>query len=306
MRHLSLALALGGLLLAVGCNQFQPMKAGPAPQPAAVRPQEAPSAAALVAYLNDNARRIQTLDCSDLDLDAKQKMQSVGLRGWLVCEKPRNFRLAAKVLGKQELDMGSNANEFWFWVARGDPYLFHCAYADLNAGRARLPFPFQPEWIMQALGMADYGAPENYRVTATPTTLELIEEVHSPQGAVTGKRVTVFNRRPAVGNQPQVLAHLLLDPNGKEICAANISEVQQDRATGAIIPKQVRLVWPAEHMELKMRLDNVTIKGALPEQQVVKLFTRPRMSGVETYDLARGREAPPDSIRRTGAVQQMR
>jgi hypothetical protein len=304
MRHVPLALGFGSLLLLAGCNQFHPMRNGPAPQqPVATRPTETPTAAALVAYLNDNARRMQSLDCADLDLDARQGLQSVGLRGWLVCQKPRNFRMGAKVVGNQAVDMGSNDREFWYWISKAEPpYLFHCSYEDFARGQAQMPFPFQPEWIMEALGMAEYGAPENYKVAATPTTIELIEETRTSQGTPV-RKVTVFSRNPAQGNAPQVTAHILQDAGGKEICSAQISEVQQDRATGAIIPKRVRLVWPVEKMELKMKLDNVTLNQALAEQQATRLFTRPQLSNVKSYDLARGLDNPPSQVRRTGGFQ---
>ena len=49
------------------------------------------------------------------------------------------------------------------WIKRGDPYQFFCSYKDLEEGRVRVvPFPFQPEWIMEAMGLGDYGTPDKY------------------------------------------------------------------------------------------------------------------------------------------------
>ncbi|MBY0525053.1 MAG: hypothetical protein K2R98_16730 [Gemmataceae bacterium] len=304
MRHVSVTLGLGSLLLLAGCNQFQPLKGGHAAQPVAARPTEAPTAAALVAYLNDNARRIQSLDCSELDLDARQRLQSVGLNGWMVCQKPRNFRMGARVVGNQAVDMGSNDSEFWYWISKAEPpYLFHCSYEDFSRGKVQMPFPFQPEWIMEAMGMAEYGAPESYRVNATQNSIELIQDTKTSQG-VAVRKVTVFSRGPAQGTVPQVTAHVLQDANGKEICSAQVSEVQQDRASGAIIPKRVRLVWPQEHMELKMKLDRVSVNQPIPEQRVATLFTRPRLANVQSYDLARGLDQAPGQVRRTSGIQE--
>src|SRR5436190_22772369 len=188
MRQIPLALGLGGVLLAAGCNQFQPLRPGPAPQQNARVSTATPNAADLIDYLNRNGRLVQALDCSDLDLDASQgsglRKQEGGLRGWLVCQKPRDFRMGGKVLGKDAVDMGSNNQEFWYWISRAEPpYLFHCSYTDLNQGRARMPFPFQPEWIMEGLGMAEYGPADRFKVNVGPQTVELIEETRSPQGA---------------------------------------------------------------------------------------------------------------------------
>src|SRR5436190_212233 len=111
MRYVSLALALGVTLVLASCDPRWQNLHNPTPPPATPRPGDTPSAAALVSYLNDNARRVQSVDCRDLDLDAKQKLQSIGLSGWMVCQKPRNFRMGANVTGKQVVDMGSNDRE---------------------------------------------------------------------------------------------------------------------------------------------------------------------------------------------------
>ena len=44
------------------------------------------------------------------------------------------------------------------------------SYDSLAKGGVRLPFPFQPQWIMEALGMADFGTGEKFRVNTTATT----------------------------------------------------------------------------------------------------------------------------------------
>jgi hypothetical protein len=302
MRQIPLVLGLGGVLVAAGCNQMQPMRPGPAAQQNTRVSTNAPSAADLVEYMNRNARLVQRIECGDLDMDASQGRQQVGLRGKLVCQKPRDFRMSGKVLGKDEVDMGSNDQEFWYWIGKAEPpYLFHCSYTDFNQGRARMPFPFQPEWIMEGLGMAEYGAPDHYKVNVTPQTVELIEETRSSQGTPV-RKVTVFSRVPAQGNQPQVTAHILQDASGKEICSAHIVEVQQDRATSAIVPRRIELRWPAEQMTLKMKLDQVTVNPSISQQKAAVLFTRPKLTGVQSYDLARGLDTQGGQVQRTGGI----
>ncbi|MCS6849932.1 MAG: hypothetical protein NZ700_02040 [Gemmataceae bacterium] len=279
----SWAVALGSML--VGCVGW-PHHRSPAPATTSATP---PTAAALVAYLNDNSKRLHTVDCGDLDLDAKQKNQAIGLTGWMVAQKARNFRLAAKVAGNQMVDIGSNDHEFWFWIGKSEPpYLFHCSYEDFHRGQARLPLPFQPEWIMQALGMADYGPPEKYQVSVRGSTVELIEPTTLPSGQRV-RKVVVFNRQQV----PQVTAHLLQDEQGgKIICAAYILEHMHDRSSGAVLPKRLNLVWPEERMELKMRFDDVVVNRPIEPQRSASLFTRPRLANVPSYDLARGPDAP--------------
>ena len=306
MRHLQIGLGLA-LLLPAGCNTF-PMTRGTGAQaqPVARTSAEVPSKEAIIAYLNDNANRVQSLRCKDLDIGVKQGMQSVGLRGKVVCAKPRGFRLDATILGKQEVDVGSNEQEFWFWMARNNPpHLFHCKYDDLSRGQVQMPFPFQPEWIMEAMGLAECGPAENAELKVNPTTLELVERAMSPTGMAV-RKVTVIQRTPAQGPAPQVAAHILQDAQGKELVSAHVTEVQFDRATGAIIPKKVRLVCPSEKLELKLQFDDVQVNDPSIPQIAGRLFTRPNLSNVTSYDLARGVDPGPNGIRRIGGQQLQR
>ncbi len=300
MRQVKIVLGLTVLYLA-GCSGAS--KWGfvhtPRPEPA-VGP--APTSAALVNYLNDNARRLQSVQCRELDLDCREGVQSVGLRGQMVCQKPRNFRMSASVVGHQEVDLGSNDQEFWYWIGKANPpYLFHCSYADFQRGNVQMPFPFQPEWIIEALGMGEYGPPEKYQVVDRRDSYELVEETTSLRGERL-KKVTVFTKTRAQGTQPQVTAHVLQDQRGNVICAAYITEVQQDRATYAVVPRRIRLVWPQQKIELKMKLDEVTVNPALDGQRTAVLFNRPNLRNIESFDLARDVYVAPGQIRRAGAT----
>jgi hypothetical protein len=259
----------------------------------------------LVDYLNDNAHRVHSFECSELSLDCRQGVQTVGLHGKMVCQKPRNFRMGANALGSQQVDLGSNDQEFWYWIGKADPpYLFHCSYADFPRASGRMPFPFQPDWIMEAMGIGEYGPAEKYQVVDRGKTLELVEQTVSPAGERV-RKVTVFNRTQTRGADPQVLAHMLQDANGKEICGAYVSEVRQDPATGAILPHRIRLVYPTERIELKLKLDEVAVNRPIDAQRTALLFSRPNLSNVQAFDLARDIYQAPGQVRRVrGAMPQ--
>jgi hypothetical protein len=286
MRHIGFTLALAALVPAAGCTSTKwNMFRGKEEQKVATT---APTAAALVEYLNDNADRVNTVRCASLDLQCSQGLRSVGLSGKMVCQKPRNFRMSGNAFGQQEIDLGSNDQEFWFWVKRGAPYQFHCSHQALAEGRVQqLPFPVQPDWIIEALGVAHYGAAEKYQVVTKRDTWELVERTRSPQGKAI-RKVTVFRQGRAPAGSPQVLAHLLVDDaTGNEICSAQVVQVVVDRGTGAVLPRRVVLRWPAEKIKLTMTLDDVTVNGQLNRPDL--LFTRTPLNGVKSVDLAEGR-----------------
>jgi hypothetical protein len=283
-------------LLGTGCNSWPHLRdatGGRAHGPAAAA---APTAADLVAYVNANASRIQSLECRDVDLDCSQRLQSFGLRGPLACQKPRDFRMNARVGGNTEVDLGSNDHEFWYWIRRADPpYLFHCSHEDFARGLARMPFPFQPDWIMEALGMAELDPNKEYKLVAHPGRFELVENATSPQGQPV-RKVIVFNRAPS---SVQVTAYLLQDAKGNEICSAHVTETQMDRASGAVIPRRIQLSWPAEHVKLKMKLDDVLVNQPIDANRKATLFARPNLRDVRSYDLARGIDQG-NGLRQTG------
>jgi hypothetical protein len=290
MRQLSAVLGLGAILLLSGCADSK-WSIFRHPQETAQLPvKQPPTAAQLVAYLNRNAGQIQSLTCSNVDLDCKQGIQEFHIRGKLACQKPRNFRMQAEALGKTEADIGSNDQEFWYWIARGDPYLIHCSYQDLANG-VRIPFPFQPEWVMEALGMSEYNPAQNYQVFDAGKAYQLVQNTKNSQGQAV-RKVIVFNKEES---RVQVTDHLLTDTTGKqEICRAHILEVKEV-ARGVVLPRRVVFTYPAESLVLKMTLwrqvDDVFLNPQFDAQRATVLFRRPALSGVPSYDLARGPEA---------------
>src|SRR5215831_1337464 len=174
-------IVLGIALLAAGCNHAPYMRRD---QATAAPPPRTPTVPELVQYLNDNAQNVQSVQAS-VEMDARQDRQPVQLGGLLACQKPRNFRLKAKVMSQPAVDIGSNNEEFWYWISKAEPpSVFHCSYRDLARPEGvRMPFPFQPDMIIMALGIGEYNTDASkYQVQVNGQTLELVEDAVSPQG----------------------------------------------------------------------------------------------------------------------------
>jgi hypothetical protein len=287
MRWVAAALGLLVLVVLPGCSgsKWGFLRHNDASAPQAL-PTERPTSAQLVAYLNHNAELVQSLQCSDVDIDFKQGiLNQFGAQASLTCAKPRNFRMVAMAVGKTQVDVGSNQDEFWFWAAKGDPpYLIHCTYRDLANG-VQVPFPFQPEWVMEALGMASYDPAKNYQMQVRDSNYELIENTVNSQGQQVQK-VTVFNQGRS---QVQVRAHILRNAQGREVCAAHITEVQAF-SNGAVMPRRVVLEYPSEKLTLKLKLwdnaNDVKLNQPFRPEDEARMFTRPTLNGVQSYDLA--------------------
>jgi hypothetical protein len=286
------------LIFLTGCNTFRwGWLKKEEDNGSVVRPTgPVPTTAAIVDYLNDNAGRVQSLRVEDLSGSAGEGLQSLfSFSGVMMAEQARaepgapahpKFRMGLKALGNPVADLGSNDQEFWFWLTRGP--LMYCSYKDFEEGRAQsMPIPIQPEWVMQVLGLGPYGPADRYQQENDARSIRLVERVKSPQG--TGlKKVMVFRWPPVKAPKAQISDFLLIDEvSGKEICSAHIVETQVDRGTGAILPRhvEIRCLEPNQKQETRMtlRLNGVVVNPNLPQTA----FVRQPMRGVESIDLSR-------------------
>jgi len=260
----------------------------------------------LVSYVNHNASRASAIESTDLALEVKSGSQGGGLGGTLYCEKPRNFRLRAKAVGKPMADFGSNDQEFWYWISQDNPpYLYHCSYADLSRGDVALPFPFQPDWVLETLGLAELTTnPDNYKVERKGNTFELTERGTSSQGKTVFK-VTVFHGGNANGTQPQISQHRLHDEHGQLVAVADVLSVRRDAGTGATIAQHLRLKWPQQKLEMELKLDGLKVYNAqVLTQRTPELFQRSSLRDLPSYDLAaRALDGQPSNLQRMGGYR---
>jgi hypothetical protein len=312
MRKMIVVVSVGSLLLSAGCNWFHANVLNKSKQPQQTALNEKPAPEDLIAYLNGdrpNVVKVNSLQVTDLAIEAKMGLgvaRSIELRGTLLAQGPRNFRMEGKIpgAGTEVVDLGSNDHEFWFWVAQNNPpYLFYCSHSDLP--RARLPLPIHPDWIMEALGMAHVTPSRNFRVELPRggNSIELIEDTTSPQGQRMQK-VTVFNSRTMSGKEPQVISRRLVDHQGKVICEAVVKEMQQDQRTRAMVPKRMDLIYPGDRTMDKITLSLVldTIAVNLPIDQSMAWFTRPDKPGVKSFDLGNVANTSPSFRNSPGGV----
>ena len=284
------------LLLIIGCNHLVPHQREQGGGAVGNdKPIAAPTAESLVKYLNENANRIppgQALNCTNVTIDANADGTRVGVSAMMQCQAPRNFLLTGLALGNPVVDIGSNDKEFWFWGKQfNPPYLYHCSYQALERG-VKVPFPFQPDMVLNALGLAPYDPAKPYTVRVTPDNrgrkfIELTEQTRSPENKPIQK-ITVFNFNQVTDpSQPQVVAHILKDAQNKVICAAYVRYVQRvGGESGAIIPQMIDFNWPEQKMKMKMTIYNPQLI-AMPPEKAATRFTR-QNQGHQSYDLATG------------------
>jgi hypothetical protein len=306
MRMTLAGLVVASFLFATGCRWFNRQDNPPDGSNSRVFAGDTPTEKQLVDYINERAKLVSTLKCRTVDIDVKENGKTQpGVRAIMVCQKPRDFRLQGKAAIGSVVDIGSNKDELWFWIKYMEPEgVYHCTYDDLANGKVKsMPLPIQPEWVVQVMGIAEYNDDiSKYKVIPRGDFLELQEQTISPQGQPMTKK-TIFNRKPSAG-KPLVCQHLLLDARGTTICWAEITEVQQDRSNPQVVlPTQLRMVWPAQKLEIKMKIDDdFKVNDPIDPKAHDDLFTRRNLADLPSYDLARGPDGPA-GVQRAGGTQ---
>jgi hypothetical protein len=185
----------------------------------------------------------------------------VHLGGQIAVERPRNFRLTANVLGMdEEADFGSNTDWFWFWVkranARGKPsYVYQARHEDVANSQMLSQIPFQPDWLMEALGVVPIDAQHVtlHSEERSGQYVNLISERLSPSGQTVKKVIRVDLHRGLV------LSHSLYDINGALIARAWLDQHFRDKPTGIVLPHLIALEWPQANLKIKLEIGQIDV-----------------------------------------------
>jgi len=237
------------------------------------------SAAELVTHLNRNSQPIQSVESDALDITVTQNGQPFGLSGKLAYQKERNFRMIASAIASTEADLGSNDQEFWFYMKRNDPPdLFFCSYNEL--AQAQIKLPIQPDWIAEALCVQNLN-PQEYemREIRNGAYFELIKRVNH-QGEQLYKGVLIATSGPNAG---RVVMHRLFRAKGPEVWRAEMLEYQLEKDVGGFaIPYHVKITCPEQNVTIEMKLKDCKVNQLAAGAQ---LFQRPQ--GYRSRDIAR-------------------
>ena len=187
-----------------------------------------------------------------------------------------------------EVDLGSNDERFWVWSRHLDPAFVTCKHENMDVARKELGVPFEPEWLMEALGVAPLPA-SGVTMETDPSNkhVRLVQQVVTAHGLPL-RKVVLVNLTKGRGI---VVEHSLYDYDGKRIALAKLSGHHLDKATGAVLPHRVILDWPQTQMSMTMDLGKIQINPAsIPAQ----IWAMPDLPGYEVVNLDEG--LPPTRV----------
>jgi hypothetical protein len=282
-----------------GCEWLRKFAADKdATTPTQTGPIAAVSPGELVAYLNKQAALLNSVRYPDVSISVTMGKEHHTLGdSTLICAKPRNFLLVGgKKLTGDLVQIGSNDREFWLLTKSPlEPTYVYCSHADFQYGRGQLPIPFDPDWALEALGMATYDTSLPYKVD-TDQRLKvhtLSVDTTTPQGVRVRKEVVMEPNPP--GNRPHIRTHRVLDSAGKVIAVADVKEMVQVPAGGAYVqvPTRVVLEWPQQQTKMELTLGRPKVNESMTDAEAARMFNRPQPAGgVNPVNLADARFVP--------------
>lgn len=275
LRHFHVLLALILCVSQPGCQFKNWLTARSAPP--SVLPPDA-SVEEIVEHLNINIDRLEGWRSDRVRISSRGfpgRMSST-----ISVERPRNFRLTARAVMQNEVDLGANSEKFWFWMKRFEPAVFTCRHEDAGLALSNLPFPFHPDWLIEALGIVPLDGTHLViqRNEADPNVVSLISDEYSPQGRPVRKVVVVDLYRGVIQK------YILYDERGGVLARAVLSDHRIDTASGVTLPHRIDLEWPHERMDLTLEISQVDVN---PEHFPEQVWMIPQIPGAPEYDLGR-------------------
>lgn len=206
----------------------------------------------LVARVNANVERVRGWKNTSAKISGTGF--PLGLGASIAVQGPRNLRIVARTPLNNVVDLGSNDQHFWIWMAdKKHPEVITCNHEDVAYAARIMPIPFEPDWLMEALGVIPLNENEITRVDerAEQQLVEIYSSRISPSGQPVTKRVTI-NRCNGL-----VTEHALLDSAGNMIARATLGQFVRDKENQGILPTLIKLEWPQAEMNLTIKLRDI-------------------------------------------------
>ena len=281
---IALALLLSVLPGCIGLGNLR--FRNPNDQLTTVRPRfsDDPQLEEVVDHLNRNVEKLSSWRAHSIQIRAN----NIPLHGTLAVEKGGHLRLQVNTVVGHEVDLGSNDDVFWIWAKRMEPSYVYCRHDQIDSARQSLGVPFEPDWLMQALGVSPIDPTGlTMQIDATNHRARLVQPVVTAHGH-TMQKVMLVDLVNGV-----IVEHSVHDGRGQKLAQARLGDFRVDRKSGAVLARHVNLDWPQNQMSLVMNLGHVDVNpSSIPSQ----IWAMPEMPGVKMVDL--GKES---SFTRTAA-----
>ncbi len=282
----SIMLAIAAMLGASGCRAWNPGAFTPTPRPLAERTLDKDE---FVAEHNRNADLIQTLEAKPtIGVSGRMKARADGK---LAMERPRNFKLLLMSMRAVEADIGSNEEEFWFWVHNDEKRIYWCNYDELESSSVGVTY--QPDWIIGALGLKpitpEEAAGMKVNVGDERGTTALVFPPSKNGGQTYTRMMIVWNHNRRI-KQHRIYQGTVSSKN--LLAQAKVSHFTEYDAGSAegdtqkcYLPESITLEWIQDQLALDVLLRDVKL-NQFDSSLSAALFVEPVVKGNQRVNLA--------------------
>jgi hypothetical protein len=219
----------------------------------------------------------------------------------MALERPKYFKLTiAGGMGRGTVaDIGSNSKEFWFWAeSKKDNNIYVCNYEDID--RSPLSAAFQPDWIVEAMGLRPISRDEARQMTSKGADVPGAVKLVSTRRGTSGETLT---KETILDTSGRIKEHRLYRGQGKDrtlLASATISEFRPVVVEGresALLPYRFTLTWVPEELRLDVQLDNAQLMAGYSDEVRQARFIEPEIRGSGRVNLAELAPRPSPSAR---------
>jgi hypothetical protein len=255
-----------------------------------------------IADHNRNAESITSLEAKPT-IGLRSKLRRGQGDGRLAMVRPRNFKLEiySTVANRSLANLGSNDEEFWFWVQSSDDRsIYWCKYSELES--SALSVAFQPDWIIEAIGLKPISPEEadsirversdvaNASALVFPPTKNHGETIQRVMIVSNYTRRIKEHRIYEIGHQKTVVAQAVV-PTYQEI---ELEKSQSGAYQSCYLPQSVKLDWKKDQLSLDVVLQDVKV-NQFDEARATAVFVEPVIPGYERVNLADMARAPREN-----------
>lgn len=233
----------------------------------------------VIAAVNANAARIQSIQTNNASIAVPGMPGIPLLGGKIAAQRPGRFHLVAgTALTGDEVDMGSNDQQFWFWVKRNEPpALFYSRHDQFAGSAAQRMMPIEPQWLLDAIGFAEFRPGDAH---TGPTALGSGRvEIQSVMQTRTGR---LTKRTVVDATRALVLEQHVYDQQGTLVASAVAKTHKYYDKLNINLPDDVEIRIPASELSLSISMGTVEINTLGENPQ---LWAMPSKPGVPLVDL---------------------
>jgi hypothetical protein len=247
-------------------------------------PRNVESASELLVEHNRNAEKVTSLEASPSVTGKNRFRLFPGASGKLAMERPRSFRMMVSAVGTDVADIGSNDDEFWFWIKDSPEKAVYYANYD-ESGASPLAAGLQPELIIEAMGLRVIPDEEAAKMQVAPGkepgTLVLTQRQKTPRGVEFFKEIVlaesthrVLEQNVYAADHKTVLARAVV--SGYKDYPVRSKSGEPDETV--FLPQKIRLALSQDSLTLDVAMSEVKI-NRLESSRRQALFTEPHFNG---------------------------